>query len=302
MSHNGVLAFVPPTAQSDLDLLMVSRSGAVVDSLGRENYVSNPALSPGGRAGVVTVADRTTGLSDLWLYDLNRASATQLTFDATNQASPLWSLDGTRIFYSNGNSDIASMPVDGSSQGEILFKSASSVSPVSWSPDGKHLLIVTSSSKTRFDVSVLAMEDLTVRPLLQTVSNESQAAFSPDGKWVAYTATDTGRQDVYVMPFPSTGRKWQVSAQGGVIAHWRGDGREIFYRALDGSIVSVPAEAHGSDLTLGKPERLFQLSADGNYDVSPDGQRFLVTTPAQQEDQPPLSLVFNWTSDLDRRR
>jgi len=301
MSHNGVLAFVPPTAQSDLDLLVLSRNGAVVDSLGRENYIGNPALSPGGRAAVVTIADRSTGLSDLWLYDLNRGAGTQLTFDAINQVGPLWSLDGTRIYYSHGNAEIASMPVDGSARGESVFESTSPVLPASWSPDEKRLLIVTSSSRTRFDISVLEMEDMKVRPVLQTTSNESQAEFSPDGKWIAYTSTDTGRQDVYIMPFPNTGRKWQVSALGGTLAHWRGDDRELFYLALDGSIMSVSVEAHGSDLVLGRPQRLFQLSADGNYDVSADGQRFLVMTPAQKEEQPPLSLVFSWTSELDRK-
>ncbi len=302
MSHNGVLAFVPPTAQSDLDLLVLTRNGTVVDSLGRENYVSNPALSPSGRSCVATIADRSTGLSDLWLYDLNRGAATQLTFDAVNQASPLWSLDGARIFYSNDNAEIASMPVDGSARGETVYRSTSSALPASWSPDGKRLLIVTSSSKTRFDISVLEMESMKEQPLLQTMANESQSAFSPDGKWIAYLATDTGRQDVYVMPFPSTGRKWQVSTQGGTLPHWRADGREIFYLALDGNIVSVPAETQGSDLTLGKPQQLFQLSADGNYDVTADGQRFLVTTPAQRAEQPPLSLVLNWTRELDKRR
>ena len=302
VSHSGVLAFVPPTAQSDLELLLLSRNGTVVDSLGSENYVSRPALSPSGRAGVVTVADRSTGLSDLWLYDLNRGAATQLTFDPTNQSSPLWALDGTRIFYSNDNVEIASMPVDGSAQGETVFRSGSSVSPQSWSPDGKRLLIETNSSRTRFDVAALELESMTLQTLLQTPSNESQPDFSPDGKWIAYTATDTGRQDVYVMPFPPTGRKWQVSTQGGTLPHWRGDGREMYYLALDGSLVSVPVEANGSDLVLGKPVRLFQLSADGDYDVTADGQRFLVTAPAQRTEQPPLSLVLNWTRELDRKR
>ena len=301
VSDNGVLAFVPPTSQSDLDLLLVSRTGATLDSLGRENYVSNPALSPGGRTCVIALADRSTGLSDLWLYDLNRATATQLTFDPTNQSGPLWSLDGKRIFYASGGASIASMPVDGSARSETVYESPS-VAPLSWSPDGKQLLIMMSSSKTRLDVSVLGMEDLKAHPLLQSASNEGQAEFSPDGKWIAYMATDAGRQDVYVMPYPNTGRKWQVSARGGAFPHWRGDGREIFYLAPDGTVVSVPAEAYGSDLTLGKPQQLFQLSADGNYDVTADGQRFLVTTPAQWAEQPPLSLVLNWTSELDRRR
>jgi dipeptidyl aminopeptidase/acylaminoacyl peptidase len=301
VSDNGVLAFVSPTSQSDLDLLMVSRTGATLDSLGRENYF-NPALSPDGRTFVIGLGDRSTGLSDLWLYDLNRATSTQLTFDPINQASPLWSLDGKRIFYTSGNSSIASMPIDGSVRSETVYESISSVSPLSWSPDGKELLIQTSSSKTRFDVSVLGMEDLKPHPLLQSTSNESQAEFSPDGKWIVYMATDTARPDVYVMPYPNTGRKWQVSAQGGRSPHWRGDGREIFYLAIDGSVVSVSAEAHGSDFVLGKPQRLFQLSADGSYDVTADGQRFLVTRPAQWIDQPSLSLVLNWTSELNKRR
>jgi dipeptidyl aminopeptidase/acylaminoacyl peptidase len=145
------------------------------------------------------------------------------------------------------------------------------------------------------------MAGLEAVPLLQTAANEAQGAFSPDGRWVVYSANDTGRPDVYVMPFPNTGRKWQVTARGGNNARWRGDGRELFYLALDGNIMSVSVEAHGSDLMLGRPQRLFQLSADGNFDVSADGQRFLVMTPAQKEEQPPLSLVFNWTSELDRR-
>ena len=139
-------------------------------------------------------------------------------------------------------------------------------------------------------------------PFLQTPANELRGRFSPDGRWIAYVSNESGRNDVYVAPFSGRGSKWQISAAGGNFPRWRRDGKEIFYLAPDNTLMSVGVNGAGSAFETGTVRPLFQarvsIQARWMYDVSPDGQRFLVNALAQETTSVPLTLLVNWASLL----
>jgi serine/threonine-protein kinase len=156
------------------------------------------------------------------------------------------------------------------------------------------------------DLMVMQLPSRQVQPFLQTPAGESAARFSPDGRWLAYTSTESGRPEVYVQPFPGPGGKSQISTEGGTEPVWNPNGRELFYRQSDRmmavDIVTQPA------LTAGRPRLLFEgpyLLSAGNlpaYDVSPDGQRFLMVVESEQEEPPTqINLVLNWFEELNRQ-
>ena len=155
--------------------------------------------------------------------------------------------------------------------------------PVSWSRDGRFLLYVTNSRTTNNDIWVLPLAgDRKPYPYLQTEASENWAAFSPDGKWVAYSSTDTGTIEVYVSPFPSNGKRWRVSADGGSQARWRRDGSEIFYLAQDRTVIAASVTISGNEFTVNGYDPLFEIrhpyGAYHAFDVTEDAKRFLVNT------------------------
>ena len=223
----------------------------------------------------------------------------------------MWSPDGGQIaFGSNrsGNIAIFRKAVSGLEQAESLVDTGSLAMPRSWSLDGRSLLYVSSDSGT--------LEDLWVLPLdadgghgepelyLRTEVNERDGQFSPDEHWVAYMSDESGRFEVYVAPFPNPTGRVQISTEGGRYPLWRGDGREIFYSTEDGSIMAAEVEATDARFRVGAVRRLFQanLHREGTYrrkyDVTADGQKFLVIEVVESEEKPVIMLDSNWPARL----
>jgi hypothetical protein len=140
--------------------------------------------------------------------------------------------------------------------------------------------------------------------LITTLFNQPQGAFSPDGRWLAYSSNESGHMEVYATPFPGPGRKWQISTDGGTWPQWRGDGRALYYRSPAGTVYELPIEMEGESLVLGTPRSLdFSITTDGSsarFAVSADGSRILSIDPVTAQVQPPLTVVLNWTARLDR--
>jgi Tol biopolymer transport system component len=173
----------------------------------------------------------------------------------------------------------------------------------SWSADGRFVLYTT----TPPDLWALPLSgEKKPFPFLQTRFNEGSGRFSPDGRWVAYQSNESGRPEVYVAAFPGPGGKWQVSTAGGVLPRWRRDGKEIFYAAPTGAtMMAASVNSEGTAFQVGRVQSLFQVRAGGPryfYDVSADGQRFLLNAlPEQTATTPvPLTLVVNWTAGLKK--
>jgi Tol biopolymer transport system component len=171
-----------------------------------------------------------------------------------------------------------------------------------WSPDGQLLSFTETTPTTRADIGVLRLSDRKAQPFLRTPFNERNSRFSPDGRWLAYTSDESGRDEIYVQPYPGPGGKWPISTEGATgDSRWSPNGRELFYpsgnRMMVVDVTTQPA------FSAGKPRVLFELPFRSlSYDVSPDGERFLMMKLVEQEQaaQPPITVVLNWTAGLQK--
>jgi Tol biopolymer transport system component len=193
---------------------------------------------------------------------------------------------------------------------ELLKKPGETLNPVSWSRDGRFLLYVQQNTpKTGNDIWVLPLggEPKPVL-LLATEFNEGQPRLSPDGRWISYNSNDSGRAEIYVRPFDASGPalgqgKWQISKDGGQGARWRADGKQIIFRAPDGSPMAVDVTANGAAFQTSAPRQLFPLppGAATDWDVTPDGRRFLIPVRRTQAvGDEPITVVLNWKASLKR--
>jgi dipeptidyl aminopeptidase/acylaminoacyl peptidase len=178
--------------------------------------------------------------------------------------------------------------------------------PMSWSPDGQLLAFMEINPTTQRDIWVLRMGDRKAQPFLRTRFNETTPRFSPDGHWVAYVSDESGRFEVYVQPYPGPGGKWQISTEGGAEPTWSPNGRELFYRNVD-KMMSVDITTQRG-FSAGTPRMLFEGRYAPppvpltNYDISLDGQRFLMIKPSEQEAAPTkINVVLNWFEELKQK-
>ena len=177
--------------------------------------------------------------------------------------------------------------------------------PTDWSRDGRYIIYRQLNPRTKYDLWVLPLfGERQPFPFLQTVANEAAGALSPDGRWLAYAADDSGRYEVYVENFPQGGGKRQVSAGGGMGPRWRGDGKELYYQAPDGKLMMAEVKS-GASFESAAPVALFEFRAGGNsvtpyYDVTRDGQKFLLSTIVEAEAATPLTVVVNWAAEAQR--
>ncbi|MGH9896742.1 MAG: TolB family protein, partial [bacterium] len=196
-------------------------------------------------------------------------------------------------------------PAEGSGEARLVVSSPNLVLANSWTPDGKYLSLDRLTSTTQSDISVVSLKDKPEElTFLQTKFDEYASAFSPDGRWLAYTSSESGRLEVYVKPFPGPGGQWQVSTGGGIYPQWSHDGRELFY-VSDDKLMSVRVES-GSGFNVGTPQVLFSGFFDPNvgdqaYGVTPDGQRFLVLHPLRAASgNAQINVVLNWFEEVRR--
>jgi serine/threonine-protein kinase len=287
-------------------LVWVSRSGVEQPLAAPARAYRGPRLSPDGREVAVAVEGQET---EVWLYDLSRETLTRLTFQRGTSYNPVWTRDGKRITFnvtSGSETGICWLLADGSGGLERLSEFGGG--PYSWSPDGQLLAFLRSTPTTGNDIWMLRMDDRKAAPFLRTSFNEGALQFSPDGRWVAYISDESGRREIYVQPYPGPGGKWQISTEGGAEPLWNPNGRELFYRSGD-QMMSAEITTH-TRFSVGKPKVLFagqyQPSQSpvptANYDVSPDGQRFLMLKPGGQDQAATqINVVLNWFEDLKRR-
>jgi serine/threonine-protein kinase len=308
ISASGSLVYVPGGVDSaQLRLVWVTRNGVEQAVAAPARGFAYPRLSPDGRRLAVGVADPGT---QLWVYEFARETLARLTLEGDLSALPAWTPDGTRIAFtskSDGPLNIFWRLTDGSGGPERLTTSEYNHTPMSWSPDGQLLAFGEVNPDTGFDILVLRMGDRTAQPFLRSPFNESTPRFSPDARWLAYASDESGRQEIYVQPYPGPGGKWPISAEGGREPVWSRDGRELFYRSGDKVMAVAITTAPG--FVAGKPRVLFAgpyeptVFTVANYDVSPDGQRFLMLRRSEQAAAAPtqINVVLNWFEELRRR-
>jgi eukaryotic-like serine/threonine-protein kinase len=305
-SRNGVLAYRP--GGDDLYssvLTWFDRSGRKLGVIGGPNAYRSTVLSPDGTR-VAAQVGWTVG-SDVWIAEVSRGLFTRLTSSPANDESPVWSPDSTRIaFGSNregGVLNLYDVAADGSSPERRVFASEHNKRPLQWSADGKWLLVDSDGL-----IAVALDEQHRTLPVGDRESVTTFGQLSTDSEWLAFTSRDSGRLEIYVRRFLTPSRKWQVSTQGGTRPHWRADGKELFYLGLDNAIYAVPVTL-GSTPTFGSPTKLFTvrltstLQGATQFDginVTPDGQRFLVTLQTENSADQPVTVRVNWPAGLPR--
>ena len=307
VSTTGVLTYQvgpPPTR-----LLAHDREGRLIEEVGVPADYYDMRLSPDGRKLATSRLDRNTQAGDIWIIELARNVATRFTTtDPEREAFiPVWSPDGTRIVFCEAANAPPFLHVKSLAGGEaeVLLPSRGTLQcPSDWSPDGDFILYHDRDPTRQYDLWLLPMtgEDREPRPFAVTRFNEMLPVFSPDGRWVAFVSDESGREEVYVQPFRRAGQRRRISTSGGTLPRWRRDGRELFYLSNDEQLVAVPIEP-GENLEPGTPRPLFAVgrrpSLLRTYDVSPDGERFIVMSPAAEASPQPV-VVIDWAAELAR--
>jgi Tol biopolymer transport system component len=255
-------------------------------------------LSPDGKRLVVKRNQ------NLWVIELEKGTALRLT--STFSQSPVWSPDGSRIAYS-ATTGLTMKAANGSGDAEALLPGANF--PADWSPDGRFIIYARRGVKTRFDMWVLpTFGDRKEYPLLNSPFDEQTLQLSPDGRWLAYSTDETGTYEIYVQSFSADGKlgadKKRVSTAGGKYPVWRRDGSELFFVASDGQMMSSAVKIGGTEFQFAAPKPLFKTrmmtTNFHEYDVSPDGQRFLIGTLVGDTKAQPPTVILNWTANLKR--
>ena len=313
-SDNGVLLYEPSAASAGLDLLWFDRSGKQLGAAVERGAYRGMRISPDGKRLAISVGDPTP---DIWVVDLARGSRTRVTFDPASHFMPAWSPDGQRLVFMTQTGGAISMgsslhakPANGSGQDELLVKPDKAGESLNWpqfSPDGKYLVYELASGPTGATIWSMALDGERKRTLLiQPQSPQARVVYfrlSNDGQWLAYSSTDSGREEVYVTSFPGGAGRWQVSANGGTFPVWRSDSKELYYMSNDWTLMAAQVHGQGTEFEVENTRSLFRLRdtvpAGSTLDVSPDGQRFVIASPPNSESAP-LTLVLNWTAELSR--
>jgi eukaryotic-like serine/threonine-protein kinase len=306
-SENGILVYRAGSQEGQLTWF--DQRGRRLGTVGEPGAYLTLALSPDGRRVAVS---RLSANPALLLVDLSRGTTTRFTFRSAGLFGT-WSPDSSRIiFASSAGMDLCEKPASGVRDEEFLLKSSEPKYPMSWSHEGRFLLYAMPNPKTaKRDLWVLPLEgEKTPFPLLSTEFNHRQGKFSPDGRWVAYTSDETGRDEVYVRTFsPETSApapeegKWLISIGGGSEPRWSGDGSVLYYLAPDRKLMAVELTTNPG-FVAGVPKALFQApqrtaTFPYGWDVMPDGKRFLFAAQAEQK-EPPFTVVLNWQAALKK--
>lgn len=293
------------------ELVWVNRAGvaSAVDPEWKGEFGS-PALSPDGRRVAVAIQGQTS--MDIWIKQLDRGPSTRLTLDGARNDYPTWTPDGTSVTFTSDRKspsfDLWTKPVDRSGEPVLEIDQSWAVAEAQWSPDGQWLLHRTSTNVRGAGdiVGQRGGKQAATVPLVATPFTELGPIVSPNGRWMAYTSNETGRREVFVVPFPNVGdARWPVSVGGGGEPLWSRDGRELFYRNSAGALVSARVEG-ARDFVVGATRVLFpatdyvQNMARRQYDVSADGERFLFIRSVGAGREGRLILVQNFAEEIRR--
>jgi Tol biopolymer transport system component len=308
VASNGVLVYDSSLLSTRLEWL--DRTGRPTGRFGEVGRFSFPRISPDGSQIAFSMYDTGIDKDQIWIGDLARGTQTRLTAGPGENSVPTWSPDGSRVAFRSDRkhqADLILRAASGASADEALSDEPGQKVPEDWSRDGRFLLYFNrppSGDRTP-RISALPMfgerKPLLVYGRVTDGRIGGVARFSPDGHWVAVTTDESGRNEVCAISFPDSGRKIQVSNAGGESPRWRADGRELFFVGPGRKLMAVEVQA-GADLKLGVLRTLFDLPpGTRGWDVTADGQRFLVNVPVVASSSVPLNLVLNWTAGLKSR-
>jgi serine/threonine protein kinase len=310
VSDNGVLVWQGQW-QRDYQLVWYDRAGkqtGEIDAPVKVAVGQSPMISPDGKRVAVRRTLSTAGKdSNIWVVDIEKGTAQRIT--STFSQMPVWSPDGSRLVYNNGT-NIVVKAANGSGEAETLIPRTTF--PTAWSADGRFIFFIQRDVKTRMNLWALPMfGDKKEYQLSDSPFDEQNPQLSSNGRWLAYTSDESGRYEIYVQAFSADGKlaadKKVISTTGGTSPVWRRDGTELFFLAPDGQMMVASVKTDGADFEFAAPKPLFKtrtMSLEGGiyheYDVSPDGQRFLIGTLIGDTKAAPPTVIMNWSANLKR--
>ncbi len=302
VSSSGTLLYAPLGSFSGLDasLMWIDRQGRTQPLLDTSRAYAEGNLSPDGQKLAMTIR---AANDDIWVYQLNRGTLTRITFGGGNSGLPVWTPDGNRVVYVSERGKffkLFSKPWDGSGVEEMLGESLD-LDPASWealSPDGTMAAI-----GQRGDIWTMPL-DKTKKPekFVATPAAEFNPSFSPDGRWLAYISNESGQNEVYVVPFPQRGGKYQISTKGAYYSRWQPDGKTLLY--LSGRQVMEVDVRLSPSFDFSPPRKVLELPKtwNGFWDVSSDGKRFVVGAMKSGDVQPAqVNIVVGWFEELKKK-
>jgi eukaryotic-like serine/threonine-protein kinase len=327
IARNGTFAYVPGKASQVVwPISWVDSSGKTQPLYAPRGVYRSPRFSPDGKR--LAFSMNTAKGQDIWVKDLDRDTASRLSFLPGGNSNPVWTPDGKNIVFRSRNPaapGLYGIRSDGSGEATLLTEGKNRETPESFSPDGKRLVVTRSGNGGSDDVFTMQVEaDSTPGGIgvrlgkgelfLGSPFDEFNPMISPDGRWLAYASNESGTNEVYVRPFPGPGGRWQVSTGGGLVSRWSRGGRELLIETLDGRVMAfsyvASHTAGGGTFAAGKPrpwtESRLRNPGGGasNYDLAPDGKRLaaIVADDASGE-KPPTHLTFllNFFDELRRK-
>ena len=313
-SANGLMAYVRGGPLiPEYSAVWVDRNGRIETLIAEPGAYANPRISPDGTR--ISFSRLREGNWDVWVYDVQRQVSTRLTFAESIETEQVWSPDGQELIYSStrqGPDALFRKAADGSGDERLVAKADTPLWASGWA---QGQVLYMSSTKNALDVGLVPLETGKVQPLLTGSFDESDATVSPDGRWLAYTSSESGQPEVYVRSFPAGGGRWQISDGGGAFPRWNRNGKELFFRSSRG-IMSAVVEANGAGLRTERPRKVLEGAFRGgvagltiaghtmaDYDVAPDGTRFVMFPSAATAAEGRIGVVTfvtNWFDELKR--
>ena len=311
-STNGIIAVAPPV-RNLTELVLYSRDGKLLDTPFPEGTYYSPSFSRDGGRVAVSRMDTNSKSQNVWVIDLQRQTSSRVTSGVVWEGFPLWSPDDRQLVFAarSGPSDqraFYQQDALGVQKPSQILAPVVFPSPYDWSRQGGLLIysVIVGQDSGHFDLWVLPLGGAgQPYPWLQSADSALYAQFSPDGRWVVFSWTLSGRSEIYLRPFDlKDTRRWQVSSAGGTQPRWSADGKEIFFLSTDGNLMSVPVAIASSEVKTGAPRALFRhpplppIATSYEYDVSPRGDRFVFTQTRARSGVPPVRLILNWEALL----
>ena len=302
VSADGTLVYREGERGAFSSLVWLDRGGIGIQVLLDQGLLDDFAISPDGKRLVFTNNSAGKGDEDLWVHDAERGNSARLTFEAGSDSYPVWSSDGRSIYYANDRRNdgvIFRRASDGSDAAEEIGTTAEGFWPLVASADGRWLAVGAMVSRSGFDILRFDLATKKLTPLVETPFHDQDAALSPDDRLLAYASEQSGRWEVYVQALSDGSGRWQISTEGGRRPRWRADGRELFFLIPPDRVMSVEVEP-GPVPRFSAARELFRQPID-DFDVTPDGQRFVALRPSDSDLNRPLTLVTHWPEKLAPR-